>query len=557
MGDETGYEIYRSTDGSNFAPLTTTNPYSTAECVFIDSAGLSNDKAYFYIVRAVRGVAKSPFTNSAYDYTYPEVPTLFNLTNACIASSGTITVAGTHTTGKYRWYTIANGGEPIFGNAGIAYDAATYTTGNLQEAKTFYISARGHRYESATRLAVTVQILPRPVAQLSNTGTIYSCSNSAEITAVPYAGMVYDWFLNDNFLTTTTSPNFTATSSGVYALRVRNTANGCISSNVEYVNVKLNHKPLAQILEGNTASFCSSGTLTASAVADATYSWSKDGVVLGTERSVVVNTSGEYILTVTQFGCTATASVKVNVSTFPALNLTASETDICPGASTLLEMPAIAGATYSWYLNGRRIRVSNVNTFSANRSGTYTVVVENELGCEKTSTSLDVNVIEVPKARVEISGDKLVLVFEGTASTTAVKWFRNGVYLPEFDGKNNISPTAAGIYSVEFTLTSGCTGRSSGTFFILGTEDEVKPKNELTLIYPNPSKDVVNILLDENYRGKVSITFADNLGRVVFSNEYTTDGNEIVISVAQLPAGMYVIGITNENATTTFKFVKE
>jgi hypothetical protein len=247
----------------------------------------------------------------------------------------------------------------------------------------------------------------------------------------------------------------------------------------------------------------------------------------------------------------------VNVSTFPALNLTASETDICPGASTLLEMPAIAGATYSWYLNGRRIRVSNVNTFSANRSGTYTVVVENELGCEKTSTSLDVNVIEVPKARVEISGDKLVLVFEGTASTTAVKWFRNGVYLPEFDGKNNISPTAAGIYSVEFTLTSGCTGRSSGTFFILGTEDEVKPKNELTLIYPNPSKDVVNILLDENYRGKVSITFADNLGRVVFSNEYTTDGNEIVISVAQLPAGMYVIGITNENATTTFKFVKE
>lgn len=559
--DETGYEIYRSTDGTNFTPLTITAPYLTAECVYIDTMALLSDKAYYYIVRAAKGSSRSPYTNSAYDYTYPKVPTVLSISNACLASNGTIVMTGTHTTNAYRWYNTNDEANGIKGSDGSWYESPTFTTDNLQTSRTYYVTARGNRYESTPRLAVTVTVLPRPTATLNTAGAtnIYACGNSTVLTATPFAGMAYEWLLNGVLVSTTSVPTFTATASGFYTLRLRNTVSGCASLNDASVTVKLNHQPKPSIIEGKNVAYCKSGVITAKAVKDATaYVWSKDGAVIGTNMSQTITTSGTYTLTVTQYGCEGSVDINATITSFPTtLDLTSSATDICPNEKVTLTAPAIAGVSYEWYLNNKLFRVTNSNTITTTKGGDYTVVFTYENGCATTSSPLNINVYDVPKGEITIAGNKLSATIIGSGSFTTVRWFKNGTYVPAFDGQAMITPTENGMYSAEFTFATGCKSNAASIYFgVLSTEEEENTLSN-TLIYPNPSKGIINVSLDKNIKGAVIITLSDNLGRVVMNQSFDTANGQISINIESMPTGMYVMTLNANDKTQTFKLIKE
>jgi hypothetical protein len=322
--------------------------------------------------------------------------------------------------------------------------------------------------------------------------------------------------------------------------------------------VKLNHTPSVKILEGKTITFCQSGTLNAKEIAEASaYRWTKDGEIIGTGTSVNVDKSGDYTLTVTQHGCEASNSVTVNVITFPELEISAENAEICPNTAVTLEIPAVTGASYTWYKNGKIVRVTNVNSLKVSKAGIYTVSVAYQNGCAKTSSEFEVSVIEVPKGKISFNVGKLELTFEAAVSTAEIKWYRNGKHIAEFDNKTSITPSESGLYLAEYTLTSGCVGRSGSTYFAVAGTDEEEGGSILTLIYPNPGKDVVNIQLGDNFKGFVNIHMTDNLGRTVIAEKHQAEGKAIEISIAHLPLGMYIIGIENEGKTTSFKFVKE
>jgi hypothetical protein len=59
--DETGYKIYRSTDGKSFSKIATLGANATS----YSSTGLSHDKTYYYRVRAYNSVGDSPDSNTA------------------------------------------------------------------------------------------------------------------------------------------------------------------------------------------------------------------------------------------------------------------------------------------------------------------------------------------------------------------------------------------------------------------------------------------------------------------------------------------------------------
>jgi hypothetical protein len=73
-------------------------------------------------------------------------------------------------------------------------------------------------------------------------------------------------------------------------------------------------------------------------------------------------------------------------------------------------------------------------------------------------------------------------------------------------------------------------------------------------IYPNPTKDIITIVLAENTKN-TSITLIDNLGRTVYSNSF--NNNTQSISLARFAKGVYTLIIRTNERVITKKIVKE
>jgi hypothetical protein len=80
-----------------------------------------------------------------------------------------------------------------------------------------------------------------------------------------------------------------------------------------------------------------------------------------------------------------------------------------------------------------------------------------------------------------------------------------------------------------------------------------KNGNVIYNIYPNPSSDVLNI--EGNMSGK-KITIANSFGQAVNATVASISNSKLKLDIAALPAGMYVISISDAKGVTTQKFVK-
>ena len=67
--------------------------------------------------------------------------------------------------------------------------------------------------------------------------------------------------------------------------------------------------------------------------------------------------------------------------------------------------------------------------------------------------------------------------------------------------------------------------------------------------YPNPTFDHVKIVIPEQYQGPFSISVISANGTMIES--HTLNAHEMLISLANQPAGMYTIRITQESKTVS------
>ena len=76
-------------------------------------------------------------------------------------------------------------------------------------------------------------------------------------------------------------------------------------------------------------------------------------------------------------------------------------------------------------------------------------------------------------------------------------------------------------------------------------------------IYPNPTTDVVRIELDKDF-GTYDITVSDMGGRVVLTdNQLIAQGVPAKVDMSELPKGMYIIQVTNEQANGAYRISVE
>ncbi len=158
--------------------------------------------------------------------------------------------------------------------------------------------------------------------------------------------------------------------------------------------------------EGATT-FCTGGSVKLTASAGSSYKWSNGA----TTQSITVTTAGTYSVIVTYSnGCKApSVSETVTVNPKPVANVTASgPLNFCPGGSVTLDA-GVANA-YQWN-NGATTR-----TITVNKSGNYSVTINNGNGCTATSSNVCVTVtdnvpptITAPANITVTSGQPIVL----------------------------------------------------------------------------------------------------------------------------------------------------
>jgi hypothetical protein len=315
---------------------------------------------------------------------------------------------------------------------------------------------------------------------ITPSGPISLCQGgSATLSTTPTDGSTYQWNLNSAPIAEATSASYIAAAGGSYTVTVAGASDGlggtCASSTSLATVVTVNAPPTATITTATATTFCQGGSvvLNANTGTGLTYQWYNNaGAVSGaTSASYTANASGSYTVVVTNTAtCSATSSATVvTVNTLPIATITpATATTFCQGGSVVLNANTGTGLSYQWKLNGTNITGATTSTYTANASGSYTVVVTNSSTCSATSAATVVTVNALPTATITTAtattfcqGGSVVLN-ANTGTGLTYQWYNNAGAV---SGATSASYTAttSGSYTVTVTNASTCSSTSTGT----------------------------------------------------------------------------------------------
>ena len=226
--------------------------------------------------------------------------------------------------------------------------------------------------------------------------------------------------------------------------------NGCIYT----YTTTLTDPPLVvpTISANGPTIFCEGDSVTLTASTAAGYTWSPNGE---TTQSITVYDAGDYsVSVVTEDGCEGTsASTTVSIFLVDPANITADgPTEFCDGNQ--VDLTASLGSSYSWMPNGE-----TTQTITVSQSGTYTVTVTDENGCE--SSSADVTVVVFDEPTPTITTDGPLTFCEGGSVTLTSSAGDSYFWTPNGETSQSITATESGIYRVTITDENGCEGRST------------------------------------------------------------------------------------------------
>jgi gliding motility-associated-like protein len=296
-------------------------------------------------------------TLSVDEISNPE-PIIIGETNICIGSMITLTAEAGYST--YEWQ-----------------DGSTNPILDIIVGGSYTVSvtdANGCQGEA------TIQVDETPPLEPMISGITELCQGDSTVLSASSGFSTYEW---DNGATT---PTITTSIPGMYIVSVTDD-NGCQGNTS--VEIDMLPSPMPSI--AGQSSICP-GTNTTLSVNDdySTYQWSDNSQ----SDSLVVETSGEYSLTVTNAeGCTGTDSFLVDV--YAVDTLAPMEVFFCSGDTAILNAPP----TYTSYVWDNGSTAPNIPTTTA---GDYAYSVTDTNGCILEST---ISAIENNLPSAEISGE--------------------------------------------------------------------------------------------------------------------------------------------------------
>ena len=423
----------------------------------------------YSVIATVNGCTSPAATTTVTVNAIPATPTANSNSPVCAGTAinlSTPAVAGA----TYSW-TGPNGftsnvQNPTIANATIAM-AGSYSVTVTVNGCT---SAAG---------STSVVVNTAPAAPTATNGGAVCVGGTINLLASTIAGASYAWTGPNGFTSALQNPTIsgaTAAMAGTYSVTA--TVAGCTSV-AGTTNVVVNSIPSAPTA-GSNSPVCVGSTinLTASTIANATYTWSGPNSFTSTAQNPSITNAtaamaGNYTVTVTVNGCTspASAAATVVVNPIPSAPTAGNGGAVCVGGTINLSASTIPGASYSWTgPNGFTSSVQNPSRPGATTAmaGTYSVTATVN-GCTSSAATTTVTVNTIPSTPTASSNSP---VCAGTTINLTTPAVAGATYL--WSGPNSFSSTSqnptianataamAGTYSVTVTV-NGCTSAAGST----------------------------------------------------------------------------------------------
>ncbi|MEO8148826.1 MAG: gliding motility-associated C-terminal domain-containing protein [Bacteroidia bacterium] len=277
------------------------------------------------------------------------------------------------------------GSAIIIGNQ-IAYTPAVTQCG-LIDTLTYQIRNSNNETDTAKVILYIIGIS----TPIITANTPICIGGILQLTSNPYNEGDYLWAGPAGFTSGVENPvlgNVGLINSGTYTLVVN--GGGC-TSDTAYINVVVIPLPTVSLPADTT--LCAGDSLLLDGGAGFNYTWS-NGV---TTQTQIIDSSGTYIVTVSNLCGTATDNMQVTFIAPPAPNL-GNDSAICIGSSYTLHANTNA-QSYLWS-NG-----STLSTLTVNTSGTYWVIATNQCG---SGTDTVVIIVSNPLPPITIGNDTLL-----------------------------------------------------------------------------------------------------------------------------------------------------
>lgn len=382
------------------------------------------------------------------------------LSNTNICSNGQVILQATNAAGYgFQWKLNGSNIANAIGQNYIATLAGNYT-----------VEVTNSNNCTATSALVNVNVSAAPAAVITANGTTTFCAGgNVPISANTVVGLTHQWLLNNVAIVGETLSYIYPSIGGNYSCTV--TLNGGCSETSNVIAVTVNPAPTASVSYNGNTTFCSGNSLLLSANTGAglTYEWYVNGSYTGiTSATYNATGTGNYSVKVINSNSCYAYSAGVSITVNPAPNVPVSasgNTNICPGNTVTLSVPAINNDAYQWAVNGNNIPFATNIDLLIDAQGYYTVTGTNAFGCTATSTPTFVYVNGGSNAPIYATG-AISFCPGGSVDLHTVhgqgltyQWYYNGD--PILNANDSIyTASQTGSFNVQVILDLNCTSVS-------------------------------------------------------------------------------------------------
>ncbi|MEE1064045.1 MAG: hypothetical protein UH071_10295, partial [Paludibacteraceae bacterium] len=340
------------------------------------------------------------------EFDKPDV-TITGAASVCEGNSVTLTAkpnTNAAPTVIYSWVksndTPADGAYSTF-NAGASktVTAPIDWNGKTEYSETWYVKVKDGHGCISDATSATATIMKRPEVTLTQDG--FKCEETVTFTATSASATSYSWKKNNETWSEYSAEDsktlnyVDANTSVTWYVKAKN-EQGC-ESDVKEATGYVYKKPAVSIV-GDVTTLCEQGSLSGELSSNAdfnTYSWKKDDVEIGNEKTYTATAPGSYTLTVTDDHCTNTSVAHViSKSAFAIESVTAVNPKCHSGLGSIEVKVKDGAADYQYVLNaGTPVEKSDAHhTFADVAAGSYTVTITDGNGCVVTKDGVIITI---------------------------------------------------------------------------------------------------------------------------------------------------------------------
>ncbi|MGD9492092.1 MAG: PKD domain-containing protein, partial [Bacteroidales bacterium] len=305
---------------------------------------------------------------------------------------------------------------------------------------------------------VTVNVFPNPVLTITaSSGAICFGDPSVISVSSSIAATTFEWSTGETTANITVSPASTST----YFI-TGTSANGCTGT--ASIEIIVNPLPVISVAASD-ANICvgENSVLTATSdIPGSSFLWSTGAITASITVSPAATTT--YNVTVTSpEGCVSTGEVTVNVFPNPVLTITASDIEICNGASATINASSnISGTAFEWNTGSTNSSI----TVGPNTTTTYSITGTAANGCIGT-TNIEIIVNPLPTITTTVTdsiicdGESVTLTAFSDITGSTYQW-STGASTPEII----VAPNLTNTYYLTVTSPEGCVSTANSTITV-------------------------------------------------------------------------------------------